>query len=147
MCIRDSFRIDTFSEGRWRGTKYTRGTGKLTPARQGRCLLYTSTQGLSAPTAGIAKEAGVANGSLFTYFETKTDLFNQLYLELKIEMASTATKNLRTGAEPVSYTHLDVYKRQPGELNECQTTFVFTLPVINTNNKDKICLLYTSRCV
>jgi AcrR family transcriptional regulator len=39
------------------------------------------TQGLSAPTAGIAKEAGVANGSLFTYFETKTDLFNQLYLE------------------------------------------------------------------
>src|SRR5580704_18142861 len=41
------------------------------------------TQGLSAPTAGIAKEAGVANGSLFTYFETKTDLFNQLYLELK----------------------------------------------------------------
>jgi len=26
----------------------------------------------------------------FTYFETKTDLFNQLYLELKIEMASAA---------------------------------------------------------
>jgi AcrR family transcriptional regulator len=30
---------------------------------------------------GIAKEAGVANGSLFTYFETKADLFNQLYLQ------------------------------------------------------------------
>ena len=58
------------------------------------------TQGLSAPTAGIAKEAGVANGSLFTYFETKTDLFNQLYLELKIEMASAATKNLPSRAEP-----------------------------------------------
>lgn len=28
------------------------------------------TQGLSAPTADIVKEAGVANGSLFTYFET-----------------------------------------------------------------------------
>jgi len=52
-------------------------------------------QGLSAPTAGIAKEAGVANGSLFTYFETKTDLFNQLYLELKTEMASAAMTNLR----------------------------------------------------
>ncbi len=51
------------------------------------------TQGLSAPTAGIAKEAGVANGSLFTYFETKADLFNQLYLELKAEMASAAMKN------------------------------------------------------
>ena len=58
------------------------------------------TQGLSAPTAGIAKEAGVANGSLFTYFETKTDLFNQLYLELKTEMASAALKDLPTRAEP-----------------------------------------------
>jgi AcrR family transcriptional regulator len=58
------------------------------------------TQGLSAPTAGIAKEAGVANGSLFTYFETKTDLFNHLYLELKMEMASVAMKDLPRGAEP-----------------------------------------------
>lgn len=58
------------------------------------------TQGLSAPTMGIAKEAGVANGSLFTYFATKTDLFNQLYLELKTEMASAAMKDLPTGADP-----------------------------------------------
>src|SRR5258708_13195651 len=56
-------------------------------------------QGLSAPTAGIAKEAGVANGSLFTYFETKTDLFNHLYLELKAEMASATLKNLPVSAE------------------------------------------------
>src|ERR1700727_2025177 len=56
------------------------------------------TQGLSAPTMGIAKEAGVANGSLFTYFETKADLFNQLYLELKMEMASGAM-NLPANAE------------------------------------------------
>jgi AcrR family transcriptional regulator len=57
------------------------------------------TQGLSAPTMGIAKEAGVANGSLFTYFETKTDLFNALYLELKIEMASAAMHGLRKNDE------------------------------------------------
>jgi AcrR family transcriptional regulator len=56
-------------------------------------------QGLSAPTAGIAEEAGVANGSLFTYFKTKADLFNQLYLELKREMASAAVKSLPEGAE------------------------------------------------
>jgi AcrR family transcriptional regulator len=56
------------------------------------------TQGLSAPTMGIAKEAGVANGSLFTYFETKADLFNQLYLELKMEMA-TGAMNLPVDAE------------------------------------------------
>ena len=58
------------------------------------------TQGLSAPTAGIAKAAGVANGSLFTYFETKADLFNQLYLELKTEMAFVAMKDLPAEAEP-----------------------------------------------
>ncbi len=52
------------------------------------------TLGLSAPTAGIAKEAGVANGSLFTYFATKTDLFNELYLYLKIEMGSAAMKDV-----------------------------------------------------
>lgn len=56
------------------------------------------TRGLSAPTARIAKEAGVANGSLFTYFETKTELFNQLYLELKSETAATAMKGLPEGA-------------------------------------------------
>jgi AcrR family transcriptional regulator len=57
------------------------------------------TQGLSAPTAGIAKDARVANGSLFTYFETKTDLFNQLYLELKSEVVAAALKDLPANAE------------------------------------------------
>src|ERR1700689_907423 len=57
------------------------------------------THGLSAPTAMIAQEAGVANGSLFTYFETKADLFNQLYLELKAEMASAALEGLPVKAE------------------------------------------------
>jgi AcrR family transcriptional regulator len=53
-----------------------------------------ASQGLSASTALIAKEASIANGSLFTYFETKADLFNQLYLELKTEMTATAMKDL-----------------------------------------------------
>jgi AcrR family transcriptional regulator len=43
-------------------------------------------QGVSAPTARIAKLAGVAEGSLFTYFENKDVLLNQLYLELKGEL-------------------------------------------------------------
>lgn len=49
-----------------------------------------AAQGLGAPTMKIAEEAGVAHGSLFNYFESKTDLFNQLYLELKAGMASVA---------------------------------------------------------
>ena len=53
-----------------------------------------AVEGLGAATAAIAKEAGVSNGSLFTYFETKSDLFNQLYLELKIEMAGAALDGL-----------------------------------------------------
>lgn len=47
-------------------------------------------QGLSASTASIARAAGVANGSLFTYFDTKADLYNQLYLALKREMAEVS---------------------------------------------------------
>lgn len=58
-----------------------------------------AAHGLSAPTALIAREAGVSNGSLFTYFETKADLFNQLYLELKTELAVTALEGLPAGAE------------------------------------------------
>jgi len=55
-----------------------------------------ATQGLSAPTALIAKEAGISTGSLFTYFGTKTELLNQLYVDLKTEMASTALAGLPT---------------------------------------------------
>jgi AcrR family transcriptional regulator len=57
-----------------------------------------AAQGLSAPTAVIAREAGVSNGSLFTYFETKADLFNQLYLELKTGMASASLDGLPAAA-------------------------------------------------
>ncbi len=54
------------------------------------------THGLSAPTAMIAKEAGVSNGSLFAYFETKADLLNRLYVELKAEMGAVALDGLPT---------------------------------------------------
>jgi AcrR family transcriptional regulator len=52
-----------------------------------------ASQGLSAPTALIAKEAGVSNGALFTYFETKSDLINQLYLHLKAGMAHATQRS------------------------------------------------------
>jgi AcrR family transcriptional regulator len=55
-----------------------------------------AAQGLGAPTAVIASEAGVSNGSLFTYFETKSDLLNQLYVELKTEMAEVALSGVST---------------------------------------------------
>ena len=57
------------------------------------------THGLSAPTAMIAKEAGVSNGSLFAYFETKADLLNRLYIGLKAEMATVALDGLPTESD------------------------------------------------
>jgi len=44
--------------------------------------------GLGAPTSKIAKRAGVAEGTLFTYFANKEQLLNDLYLELKLELYS-----------------------------------------------------------
>jgi AcrR family transcriptional regulator len=41
----------------------------------------------AAPTSEISKQAGVAEGTLFTYFKTKDDLINVLYREIKLELA------------------------------------------------------------
>jgi AcrR family transcriptional regulator len=41
----------------------------------------------AAPTSEISKQAGVAEGTLFTYFNTKDDLINSLYREIKLELA------------------------------------------------------------
>ena len=56
----------------------------------------------AAPTSEISKRAGVAEGTLFTYFKTKDDLINALYREIKVELADAMMsdfprkKNVRT---------------------------------------------------
>ena len=56
----------------------------------------------AAPTAEMSKQAGVAEGTLFTYFKTKDDLINALYREIKLELADAMMsdfprkKNVRT---------------------------------------------------
>ncbi len=56
----------------------------------------------AAPTSEISKQAGVAEGTLFTYFHTKDDLINALYREIKLELADAMMsdfprkKNVRT---------------------------------------------------
>lgn len=47
-----------------------------------------AAEGLGAPTARIAREAGVAEGSLFRYFPTKDALLNALYAAIKAELAA-----------------------------------------------------------
>jgi len=45
-------------------------------------------RGLTAsPTSEISRQAGVAEGTLFTYFQTKDELINALYQEIKLELA------------------------------------------------------------
>jgi AcrR family transcriptional regulator len=46
-----------------------------------------AARGLSAPTSAISTAAGVAEGTLFTYFKTKDELVNALYQEIKLELA------------------------------------------------------------
>jgi AcrR family transcriptional regulator len=41
----------------------------------------------AAPTSEISKLAGVAEGTLLTYFKTKDDLINALDREIKLELA------------------------------------------------------------
>lgn len=63
--------------------------------------------GLGAATAAIAKEAGVPNGSVFTYFPTKVDLFNTLYVEIKREVVGTIEVGLdEAGDEREQLLHL-----------------------------------------
>jgi len=42
--------------------------------------------GLGASTAKIARGAGLAEGTMFTYFSSKDQLLNELYIELKTEV-------------------------------------------------------------
>jgi AcrR family transcriptional regulator len=64
-------------------------------------------RGLGAATAVIAKEAGVSNGSLFVYFDTKSTLLNELYVWLKTDMQSAALAGVpRDNAMRAQVRHL-----------------------------------------
>lgn len=66
-------------------------------------LLEAATQaiaqsGIAASTAVIARNAGVAEGTLFRYFATKDELINTLYLHLKQDLCQSMIMEL--GSEP-----------------------------------------------
>jgi AcrR family transcriptional regulator len=61
-------------------------------------ILSAATQvfaerGLGAPTSAISQAAGVAEGTLFTYFPTKDELINALYCDIKLELADAMMSN------------------------------------------------------
>jgi len=63
--------------------------------------LFTSQGFHNTPTSQIAKEAGVATGTLFHYFKTKEDLINYLYLECKDSMKTAMLNGLFEEKDPV----------------------------------------------
>lgn len=69
------------------------------------CQKVIVRDGLNATTAVIAREADVATGSLFTYFPTKADLINELYIILKGEMAE-AIAAANSAVDASDYTKL-----------------------------------------
>ena len=57
-------------------------------------------QGIAASTALIARNAGVAEGTLFRYFPTKDDLLNALYLHLKTLLCEALQAGLKDMSTP-----------------------------------------------
>ena len=56
-------------------------------------LRLISTQGIHAtPMSQVAKEAGVAAGTIYTYFKSKDALLNELYIHLKKKFGEALTQ-------------------------------------------------------
>jgi AcrR family transcriptional regulator len=74
--------------------------------------------GVSAPTATIAKVAGVAEGTLFTYFANKDELLNQLYLVLKLDLRDAMMKGYPSGKSVIDRSR-HVWNRYVGWGSAC----------------------------
>ncbi|CAH6635252.1 MULTISPECIES: TetR/AcrR family transcriptional regulator [Pseudocitrobacter] len=61
--------------------------------------------GIAASTALIARNAGVAEGTLFRYFATKDDLLNALYLHLKYDLCQAMIAGLSNSEAPKEVIH------------------------------------------
>lgn len=81
----------------WRGRKYSYLCRVISQSEKGEkqaeilaaaLKLFVEFGFHGTPTSKIAKEAGVANGTLFHYFKTKDDLIIALYIDIKSRLTS-----------------------------------------------------------
>lgn len=75
----------------------------------------------NAPTSAISKAAGVAEGTLFTYFANKDELLNELYLEMRRDFDRNLTAyplqaDTKTRLRYVWDTFLNLGIQQPSRL-------------------------------
>jgi AcrR family transcriptional regulator len=61
---------------------------------------FVARLGTEASTAKIAKAAGVSEGTLFTYFPTKDDLLNQLYIAIETDLMERMVAAYPNGDAP-----------------------------------------------
>jgi AcrR family transcriptional regulator len=86
-------------EAQWRALK---SEDKRNAILEAAARLFAERGLAAAPTSTISNWAGVAEGTLFTYFRTKDDWINSLYREIKLELADAMMsdfprkKNVRT---------------------------------------------------
>ena len=74
-----------------------------------------------APTSAISQRAGVAEGTLFTYFATKDELMNELYLAMRRDFDRELKEfpreaDVRTRLRSVWDTFLNIGIREPRRL-------------------------------
>ena len=70
-----------------------------------------SKEGISAATSAIAEEAGVSNGTLFNYFDTKQDLIDGAYIYIKERMANEIISeiDMESGIREILYSTWTLY--------------------------------------
>ena len=77
-----------------------KGQDKREAIKQTALKLFCEEGFQQTSTARISREAGVATGTLFTYFKSKDDLINALFLESKQEMEESVISRV-----PEDYAH------------------------------------------
>lgn len=76
-------------------------------------------------TARISKEAGVATGTLFTYFPSKDQLIYSLYTEVKLEQTASVWKKLNEKDPPLKQLRT-IWKQSVKWALENEYAFRFT---------------------
>ncbi|RYG69467.1 TetR/AcrR family transcriptional regulator [bacterium] len=103
--------------------------------------------GTEATTAKIAKLAAVAEGSLFTYFENKDDLFNQLYLEIKNDLLRAMMEEYPANdSTKAKFQHVWVANVRWGIAYPSKRKAIAQLGVserVTTENKSKVSELFS----
>ena len=61
---------------------------------------HVAALGTGAPTAKIAQAAGVSEGTLFTYFDTKEELLNQLFLQIGEDLQQNLSSSFPKRGRP-----------------------------------------------